>query len=149
MSERTPKSSSLKGEEVCQSNSCNNRLVTKCKYCKRVFCKEHIEPLVVSSPQGIWNLNQIRNSDPEKYEKYMKDWNRTDGHPCPEYTVRWNEEHEKNTNKPPIKLPPIRVPSSSPPPPPNRSRNRSRLAIVIILVVLVLVFAFSIFVLNI
>ena len=47
------------------------------------------------SPKDVWNLTGLRESDPIKYEKYVADWNRTDGHPCPGYTEAWNKKHEK------------------------------------------------------
>ncbi|ASI13754.1 membrane protein [Candidatus Mancarchaeum acidiphilum] len=79
---------------ICQRNGCNKKAVAKCKYCNEAFCEEHKDPVLVMSTQEVWSLNQIRKSDPEKYEKYTKDWKRTDGHPCPAYTIIWNKKHE-------------------------------------------------------
>ena len=86
--------SSSKDVKICQKNGCNKEAVGKCTYCNGEFCEEHLEPILVMSPQKIWNLNTIKESDPEKYEKYKKDWSRKDGHPCPLYTEIWNREHE-------------------------------------------------------
>ena len=50
---------------------------------------------MVMSPKDAWNLTGLRESDPIKYNKYVADWDRTDGHPCPEYTEAWNKKHDK------------------------------------------------------
>ncbi len=98
--EKVLSNSSLREEETCQKNGCNRKAVAKCKYCNKVFCEEHIEPTLVISPKEMWGLNMIKYSDPEKYEKYTKDWNRDDdGHPCPEYTEFWNRQHEIELKK--------------------------------------------------
>ncbi|MGC9132741.1 MAG: hypothetical protein ACP5HJ_03880, partial [Candidatus Micrarchaeia archaeon] len=86
--------SPLHKEETCQRPGCDKKAIGRCKYCNRAFCEEHIKPTLVISPYQIWNLNTIKTSDPEKYKKYMEDWKRTDGHPCPEYTEFWNNQHE-------------------------------------------------------
>lgn len=91
--------SSLDEMEICQKNGCNRKAVAKCKYCNKAFCEEHIEPALVISPKEMWGLNEVKYSDPEKYEKYNKDWNRDDGHPCPEYTEFWNRQHEIELKK--------------------------------------------------
>ena len=106
--ENVSSNSALHETGICQKNGCNRKAVAKCKYCNKAFCEEHIEPVLVISAQEIWNLNTIRESDPEKYEKYTQDWNRSDGHPCSAYTDIWNEQHNKeliNSQKI-IKFPP-------------------------------------------
>ena len=92
--ENASSNSSSKEVKICQRNSCNNKAVAKCKYCNEEFCEEHLTPILVMSAQKIWDLNTIKESDPEKYKKYREDWNRKDGHPCPAYTEIWNKEHE-------------------------------------------------------
>ncbi len=90
----SPKSSSSE-EGICQRNGCDKKSIGRCKYCNKMFCEEHIEPTIVMSPKDAWDLTGLRESDPVKYNKYVADWDRTDGHPCPEYTEAWNKKNEK------------------------------------------------------
>ena len=89
-------------------NNCYKKAIAGCIYCKKTFCKVHAEATLTMSPKDAWNLTGLRESDPIKYEKYVADWNRTDGHPCPEYTEAWNKKHEKEliNNRPIIPFPP-------------------------------------------
>ncbi len=79
--------------EVCQMPGCNDKASTTCKYCNKEFCKDHLSARLVISAQEMWNLNNIRESDPEKYAKFTQDWNKSDGHPCPVYTADWSKNH--------------------------------------------------------
>lgn len=92
------KSPSLK-DETCSMNNCYNKANSGCIYCKKTFCKEHGEPILVMSPRDVWNLSGLKISDPIKYKKYVADWNRKDGHPCPRYTHVWNAQHDEELKK--------------------------------------------------
>ena len=93
---------------ICSMNNCRNKAVAGCIYCKKTFCKEHSDPILVMSAREVWNLTGLRESDPIKYKKYVNDWNRTDGHPCPAYTEAWNKKHDKEliNNSKIIRFPP-------------------------------------------
>ncbi|MCL5093314.1 MAG: hypothetical protein M1128_02510 [Candidatus Marsarchaeota archaeon] len=95
VTEKVPSKSSFSEEGICQRNSCDKKSIGRCKYCNKMFCEEHIGPIIVMSPKDAWNLTGLRESDPIKYKKYATDWNRIDGHPCPAYTGVWNKKHEK------------------------------------------------------
>ena len=84
---------------ICSMNNCYNKVNSGCIYCKKTFCKEHSEPILVMSPRDVWNLSGLKISDPIKYKKYVADWNRKDGHPCPKYTQVWNTQHDEELKK--------------------------------------------------
>ncbi len=81
-----------KNKEICKRQGCFKPATGTCKFCGMGYCNYH------SDQSLVINLNQkgnmAREDDPVKYDKYMKDWGREDGHPCPGYTVWWNRDHE-------------------------------------------------------
>ncbi|MGC8622278.1 MAG: hypothetical protein ACP5U0_10220 [Caldisphaera sp.] len=85
--------------KICQMHDCNREAVQICKYCNRAFCEKHIVPKLVISPHEIWDINNSKELDPEKYSKYIEDWNSEGGHPCPEYTKLWNTKHNEEREK--------------------------------------------------
>lgn len=77
---------------ICKKNACNEEATYVCDYCKRIFCELHSEPVFTTS------LSEKASTDGEDYSLYKKiqtDWNRDDGHPCPNYRESWTSSHEK------------------------------------------------------
>ena len=95
-------------DDICKKNDCDELIDGKCGYCGKGFCNEHLRADIVT------NLNYISSiradKDHIKWIKYNEDWQRKDGHPCPEFTQEWNDWYKQvgirgdNLNEPqPIK----------------------------------------------
>lgn len=77
----------------CSRHGCNSKTSRVCTYCHRRFCATHIGTTIATT---FAEMQSLRASvDYGRWKKYTDDWQRTDGHPCPEYTLWWNREHAK------------------------------------------------------
>ena len=67
---------------ICQKNACHEEATFTCRYCNRVFCKYHSDPLF---PTSLSEKASTSTDNPYVYQKIQESWNRPDGHPCPNY----------------------------------------------------------------
>jgi hypothetical protein len=84
--------SETRPNKQCNSNACAKSATTTCEYCHRAFCDEHSEPRIATNLHYVSSMDH--DSDSEKWEKYNRGWQRTDGHACAQYTTWWNKNHE-------------------------------------------------------
>ncbi|MBI2044243.1 hypothetical protein HYT24_02670 [Candidatus Pacearchaeota archaeon] len=71
----------------CSYNPCNNKKESKCRYCEKEFCSEHIRP----KPTG---MPRFHSTDIES-QLLMEEYRRKDGHPCAEYVGHWKKQLKK------------------------------------------------------
>lgn len=78
-----------KYQAKCKIPLCHRAVSSKCDYCDEDFCKFHLNYLIATTQEEIESLSRVR--DVEKYEKYIEDYETKNGHPCINYTRRWND----------------------------------------------------------
>lgn len=114
----------VREKKICSHYDCNRKVkLRRCKYCKKLFCKEHLNPRAPSLP----NLGHGNRSTKSKKEE------KAPGHPCPDYydhVVKSGREREKEEldkrwealegmrglRSSPTKLPPVIIPETHPTP---------------------------------
>jgi DNA-directed RNA polymerase subunit RPC12/RpoP len=68
----------------------------KCPYCGEFFCEKHVEPRLAMSfdtyQRYLVEYREIAN-------EIRRQWQRSDGHPCPSYTHRFWQEYEAKKRK--------------------------------------------------
>lgn len=77
-----------KAKDKCNYHLCDhkNKNLSECKYCKHLFCEEHIKPKTPGMPR-------FKSMNREDYE-FMEEWHRSGGHPCPSYVEVFERERE-------------------------------------------------------
>lgn len=79
----------------CSRHGCSSKASRVCAYCHKRFCATHISAAIAITFSEMQSLHA--SVDYVKWKKYNEDWQRTDGHPCPDYTLWWNNEHKKES----------------------------------------------------
>jgi hypothetical protein len=68
----------------------------KCPYCGEFFCEKHVEPRLVMSfdayQRYLVEYREIAN-------EIRRQWQHSDGHPCPSYTHRFWQEYEASKRR--------------------------------------------------
>lgn len=77
----------------CSYHLCRKRTaeLSKCNYCGKFFCQEHLRAKPAGSPR-------FENPTPEE-RAFMDEWHRPGGHPCIPYISVWQEERKQETNR--------------------------------------------------
>ncbi len=76
----------------CSYHLCNRKgTLYRCRYCGRIFCKEHIK----AKPPGTPKLD---TTTPEGMRK-QEEWRSPNGHPCPDYLERYELEQRAEKAK--------------------------------------------------
>lgn len=91
-SESKPEKKVKDSKTHCNYHLCKKRTrLYKCKYCKRYFCKEHVN----AKEPGHRNVD----GSPSPYFITKHDWEDTDGHPCPDYVGVEEKKKSEAENK--------------------------------------------------
>lgn len=76
-------------EGICHYHLCRKKTtVYKCPYCGDYYCEEHLEPKIPMPPP-------FRTTDEAK----VMEWQKSGGHPCPQYVDQWEWEQEQKKEK--------------------------------------------------
>ncbi len=80
--------------EVCHYHLCRKKeKLFQCGWCGQFFCRKHLDPKPAGIPDfGAHSKSWKFTEEGRKTNRFMEEWHKMDGHPCPPYTSHWERQ---------------------------------------------------------